>query len=268
LTVTPRHHDRLDRRAVLALDVGPPGVDVAAHVLQAGVLVVQVEAHRAAAARLGRFEQLHAEHVEHACGGGVDVGRHRRLHAARQHQHLARVLARGPGSGFVRGLHLVAQAVRQQRTHRLPRLEGRLEQGGARQEFLQHAALDAIVEGALDALLDHPAADVGQASVPHAGRTGGLAVEAGEAAVQVQLGLAGGLDAFEHLLDQVDAATRAIELVAQQLVSRASGGAEAAVHAGAQDGVGLVAFRRALDEIGEIGLHGSVRLTFKPSGRG
>jgi hypothetical protein len=106
-----------------------------------------------------------------------------------------------------------------------------------------------------DPLFDHLAADVDQAAVLHARRTGAFAVAAGEAAVQVQLGLAGRLDAFQHLLDQVDAAARAIELVAQQLVSRAGGGAEAAVHAGAQDGLGLVAFGRALDEIGKVGLH-------------
>ena len=47
--------------------------------------------------------------------------------------------------------------------------------------------------------------------------------------------------AFEHLLDQVDAAARAVELVAQQLVGRAGGGAEAAVHALAQDRLGLAA---------------------------
>ena len=46
---------------------------------------------------------------------------------------------------------------------------------------------------------------------------------------------------FEHLLDQIDAPARAIEFVAEQLVGRAGGGAEAAVHAAAQDGLGFVA---------------------------
>ena len=55
--------------------------------------------------------------------------------------------------------------------------------------------------------------------------------------------------AFEHLLDQVDAAARAVELVAEQLVGRAGGGAEAAVHALAQDRLGLAAVGRA----GEFG---------------
>ena len=47
--------------------------------------------------------------------------------------------------------------------------------------------------------------------------------------------------ALEHLLDQVDAPARAVELVAQQLVGRARRRAEAAMHARAQDRVGLAA---------------------------
>ena len=58
--------------------------------------------------------------------------------------------------------------------------------------------------------------------------------------------------ALEHLLHQVDAAARAVELVAEQLVGRAGGRAEAAVHALAQDGVGLPALRRVADEVGEV----------------
>ena len=44
---------------------------------------------------------------------------------------------------------------------------------------------------------------------------------------------------LEHLLHQVDAAARAVALVAEQHVGRAGGGAEAAVHAAAQDLVDL-----------------------------
>ncbi len=99
------------------------------------------------------------------------------------------------------------------------------------------------------------AADVEQAAVLHAGRAGGFAGAAGQAAVEMQLRLGGGRLAFQHLLDQVDAAARTVELVAEQLVGRTGGGAEAAVHAFAQDGVGFAALRRVLDEVGEIGLH-------------
>ena len=50
--------------------------------------------------------------------------------------------------------------------------------------------------------------------------------------------------ALEHLLDQVDAPARAVELVAQQLIGRAGRRAETAVHAGAQDRVGFAALGR------------------------
>jgi hypothetical protein len=40
---------------------------------------------------------------------------------------------------------------------------------------------------------------------------------------------------LQHLLDQVDAAARRIELVAEQHIGRAGRGAEAAMHAGAED---------------------------------
>ena len=68
-----------------------------------------------------------------------------------------------------------------------------------------------------------------------------LAVAAREAAVEVQLRLRGDRAALEHLLDQVDAPARPVELVAEQLVRRARRRAEAAMHARAQDGVGLAA---------------------------
>ena len=44
-----------------------------------------------------------------------------------------------------------------------------------------------------------------------------------------------GRAALQHVLDQVDAAARAVELVAEQHIGRAGRGAEAAMHAGAQD---------------------------------
>src|SRR4030095_717375 len=76
--------------------------------------------------------------------------------------------------------------------------------------------------------------------VVHARRTGGHAGEAGETAVNV-------LDhfsrrrpvLFQHLLDEIDPAARAIEFVAEQHVGRTGRGTEAAMHAGAQNLVGF-----------------------------
>ena len=48
----------------------------------------------------------------------------------------------------------------------------------------------------------------------------------------------GGLVPLQHLLDEIDAAARAIELVTEQHISGAGRKAEAAVNAGAQNLVG------------------------------
>ena len=66
---------------------------------------------------------------------------------------------------------------------------------------------------------------------------------------------------LQHVLDEIDAAARRIEFVAEQHVGRAGRGAEAAMHAGAQD---LLGFRDV--RIGELcereaGLHVQTRIT-------
>ena len=68
--------------------------------------------------------------------------------------------------------------------------------------------------------VDQLAADVDQLAVPHAGRAGGLAVAAGQAAVEVRCVARGRRGALQHLLDQIDAPARPVELVAEQLVGR------------------------------------------------
>ena len=89
-------------------------------------------------------------------------------------------------------------------------------------------------------LLDMRARMIDEVHVVHARRAGGHAGEAGEAAVDVLDDLGGRRPVvLQHVLDQVDAAARGIELVAEQHIGRAGRGAEAAMHAGAQDLVGL-----------------------------
>ena len=73
----------------------------------------------------------------------------------------------------------------------------------------------------------------------------------------MQLGFAGGLGTFEHLFDQVNAAARPVELVAQQLVGRAGGGAKPAVHAAAQDFFSRQAVRGTGVFGGKRGVHGA-----------
>ena len=70
---------------------------------------------------------------------------------------------------------------------------------------------------------------------------------------------------LQHVLDQVDAPARRIQLVAVEHVGRAGGGAEAAMHAGAQD---LFRFRHVrvgqLRE-GEGSLHGYTPAHMRPA---
>src|SRR5206468_11868499 len=82
-----------------------------------------------------------------------------------------------------------------------------------------------------------------------------LAGAAGETAVEVQASLVGDLLPLEGLLHEVDATARAIVLVAEEQIGRTGRGAETAVHALAQDGVGFAPFGRVADEIGQSGLH-------------
>ena len=233
----------------------PPGIDVGPHLVFAAFLVVQVEFHRAAAHGLVNDHGLDAHGIQHPGGGVVDVGQHRRLHATGQQQHLARVLLCRPGAVFAFGGHLGADALGQQAAHGLAQLHRRGEQGRA-QALFQRPALQAFAQGALYLGIDHFAANVDQAAILHAAGAGGFAVQAGQAAVQVQLGGTGGLGAFHDLFDEVDAPARAVQLIAQGLVGGAGGGAKTAVHAFAQDGFGLKAVGGALKFRGQMGLHG------------
>ena len=106
---------------------------------------------------------------------------------------------------------------------------------------------------------------VDEMHVVHAGRTGGHAGEAGQAAVDMLDHLLRRRPAFfQHLLDEVDAAARAIEFVAEQHIGRAGRGAEPAMHAGAQD---LVGFRDiGIGELGEaeFGFHAAGSRVSRP----
>jgi hypothetical protein len=62
--------------------------------------------------------------------------------------------------------------------------------------------------------------------------------------------------ALEHSLDQVDAAARRIELIAEQDIGGAGRGAEAAMDAFADDRIGFGDLRVGELGGGEVGLHG------------
>ncbi len=60
---------------------------------------------------------------------------------------------------------------------------------------------------------------------------------------------------FQHVLDEVDAAARAVELVAERHIGGTGGGAETAMHAFAQDLFGFGDMRIGELFGGEVGLH-------------
>ena len=109
-------------------------------------------------------------------------------------------------------------------------------------------------------LLDMGARMVDQMHVVDAGRAGRHAGEAGQAAVDMGDDLGVGRPAvLQHVLDQVDAAARRIELVAERHIGRAGRRAEAAMHAFAQDLLGFRDMRIGELGEGEVGLHQVIR---------
>ncbi len=85
--------------------------------------------------------------------------------------------------------------------------------------------------------------------VVHARRAGRHAGQARKAAVDMLDHLRRGRAVLlQHLLDEIDPAARAIELVAKQHVGRTGRSAEPAMHAGAQDLVGFGDIR-----VGQLG---------------
>ena len=221
-----------------------------------------MEAQRAAAAGAFLLDERDADSVEHARRRRVDVGGERRLHAAGEREHFPGVARRGPLARCRRrGRHFFGEALGEERPREPAELQERREQGMTRHDRRERAALDAFPRGPRRFFLDQLAPDVEQAPVLHARRAGRLAGAAGETAVEVQPRLVGDLLPFERLLHEVNAAARAVVLVAEEQIGRTGRGAEAAVHALAQDGVGLASFRRVADEIGQSGLHQGIPVT-------
>ena len=86
---------------------------------------------------------------------------------------------------------------------------------------------------------------------------GGHAGEAGEAAVDVIGHRRRHFAILEHLLHEVDAAARAVALVAGEHIGRAGRGAETAMDATPQDRIGAGDARIGELDVSETGLHGS-----------
>lgn len=110
--------------------------------------------------------------------------------------------------------------------------------------------------GALIGVFDVRTGMIDQMHIMHAGRTGCHAGKTRQAAVDMfDRFLVRRLIILQHVFHQIDAATRGIELVAQDRIGRASGGTKAAMYAGAQDLFRMRDMRIGQLFGGEIGLH-------------
>src|SRR3954463_6144442 len=248
-----------DRLHFTALDVRPPLIDQGAHVVAPFLLVVQMEAQPAATAGAGSFDERDAHAIEHARRCCIDGRGERGLHATGEREHLARVTRRGPCASRASGRRYFGfQRGRKEGPRQATKDERGRKEFAARQAESKSPPLRALQRRAPRFRLHYCTPNVDEASITHARRTGGLAGTAGEAAVEVQPGFLGHRRAFERALHEIDAPARAVEVVAQYLVGGAGRGAEAAMHALAQDRFGLPAFGRVADEIGELGLHRSL----------
>lgn len=148
-----------------------------------------------------------------------------------------------------------AQGVGHERPDELGGAQERSEAARVGQHSTQEEPLQPFAERSRAQPLDVCPADVEQARILDARGAGGLAGAAAQAAIEMDLGGAARLVPFQEGLDEVDAPARSVQLVAQEPVGRAARRAETAMDATAQDGVGLPARRRVLDEGGERRLH-------------
>ena len=114
--------------------------------------------------------------------------------------------------------------------------------------------------------LDVRACVIHEVHVMHARGTSGHAGKAGEAAIDVLDDVRRGVPAvLKHILDQVDAPARGIELVPQQHVSRTGRSTKAAMHAGAQDSLcfGNIGIRELGERKGS--LHANAVIAMAPA---
>ena len=242
-----------DQRLGAGLDPRPPGVDVAPHVL-AGLCLGREVVAQGTAATLRR-QHADPEPIQQPGRRGVDARREQGLHTPLE-QECPPGMAWDRPDGRRRMLGDVpAQGVGHERPDELGGAQERSQAARVRQHSTQEETLQPFAEWSRAQSLNVGPADVEQARILDTRGTGGLACAATQAAIEVDLGGAARLVPLQEGLDEVDAPARAVQLVAQEPVGRAARRAETAMDATAQDGVGLPACGRVLDEGGERRLH-------------
>lgn len=96
----------------------------------------------------------------------------------------------------------------------------------------------------LASLRDKLFTDIQQSAVFHTRGTGGFTGATRQATIQVLRALVIDLILFQEVFDQVDAPSRSVQFITQQLIGRAGRRTETAVHALAQDRIRLLDQRK------------------------
>jgi hypothetical protein len=98
-------------------------------------------------------------------------------------------------------------------------------------------------------------ADIEKPSVLYPGRTGCLTGATRQAAMQMNNTVIRDGVVFQQIFDEVDAPTRSVEFIAEQLIRWTSGCTKPAVHTFSQYGIGLLHFGQRDQVWMDIGLH-------------
>ena len=252
---------------------GGPGIDIAAGVAAGLLFLAEMMRKRAAAGLVLDHHDIDAMTPEQPDGGPADGGRQHLLHAT-EHQrdalglgvladlrswlgHLrlehARRHQRKGGGGPLKAR---ARDEPTERPGQLAQHQREPEAAGMRQHLAQDHAQKALARRAVTLHLDARPGEIDEMHVVDPAGTGGHAGEAGEAAVDVIGHRRRHLALLEHLLHEVDAAARAVALVAGEHIGRAGRGAETAMDATPQDRIGAGDGRIGELDVSETCLHG------------
>ena len=184
----------------------------------------------------------------------IDLGRHRWLHAALQHQHRTIALTFRPQAHRSLFKNMACQALWQGRADDLAKTKQH-RKPGAQQKSHQQPSLQPFKTGTLKQCLDFGSRQLNQTPIVHPRRTSRLAGSAGKASIQVESRGLGSLSAFKQLLNEIDASARPVQLVSEQLIGWAGRCAKTAMNAFAEYLARLLAKRGAFEILSQFNVH-------------
>ena len=204
----------------------------------------------AAAHALGHHD-LAAQSLQNADRRIIDIGVQRLLRATRHQRHahlglalgrkaLRIIIATDRGNSF-RGhrKHCAQPRIRHQKGKGPPDFRPQKRQTKPRRmrdDLRQNPTQGAVREGPLVGFLDVFPRVIHQMHVMHARGAGRHAGQTTQAAINMLNGLfIRRAVVLQHILDQIDPPARAVQLIPQDLIGRASRGTKAAMHAGPQN---------------------------------